>query len=191
MPGDKPLPVDELVSVGVPSRNFRAIGECEGVGAAVGSHVAADPDHTTADRAYRPLLEEMIEVVDPLLLCQARRVRKGRQQDRVLCSSNHPTRFRAGHPCRAGGWALPGFDRLGAERSVVEGSGLGLALSRQLAQAMDGSLVHENRRDGGSAFHLDLPMAKRHQSKADSRTGGKHVGCNGWGQWPEASADAP
>ncbi|WEX75146.1 CHASE3 domain-containing protein [Sinorhizobium numidicum] len=93
-------------------------------------------------------------------------------------------------PERAAGLFLD-FDRLGAERSVVEGSGLGLALSRQLADAMGGSLAHDNRREGGSAFHLDLPLAKRHQSEADGRTGGKHVSLMVEGQWPEANADAP
>lgn len=49
------------------------------------------------------------------------------------------------------------FDRLGADRSAAEGSGLGLAVSRQLAEAMAGRLTHENLLAGGSAFHLDLP----------------------------------
>ncbi len=35
--------------------------------------------------------------------------------------------------------------------------GLGLAVSRQLAEAMAGRLTHENLLAGGSAFHLDLP----------------------------------
>lgn len=51
------------------------------------------------------------------------------------------------------------FDRLDAERwSGVEGSGLGLALSRGLAQAQGGDLRHGVREDRpGAVFILDLP----------------------------------
>ncbi|WP_225772227.1 ATP-binding protein [Inquilinus sp. Marseille-Q2685] len=52
------------------------------------------------------------------------------------------------------------FERLGADRSAAEGSGLGLALSRQLAEAMGGRLLHENLAEGGSAFHLELPRPR-------------------------------
>jgi signal transduction histidine kinase len=51
------------------------------------------------------------------------------------------------------------FDRLGAERGPVTGTGLGLALSRQLAEAMGGSLSATSRLDEGSTFSLRLPAA--------------------------------
>jgi PAS domain S-box-containing protein len=49
------------------------------------------------------------------------------------------------------------FDRLGAEASVVEGTGLGLALSRRLAEAMGGSLDARSSLGAGSTFELRLP----------------------------------
>ena len=49
------------------------------------------------------------------------------------------------------------FERLGAEHSEVEGTGLGLALSRGLAEAMRGSLVAESVVDCGSTLILELP----------------------------------
>jgi PAS domain S-box-containing protein len=52
------------------------------------------------------------------------------------------------------------FDRLGAEQSAVEGTGLGLALCQRLVQAMNGSIGVNSTLGGGSTFWLDLPHAK-------------------------------
>ena len=52
------------------------------------------------------------------------------------------------------------FERLGAETSDIEGTGLGLALARGLAQAMKGSLTADSVIDQGSSFRLTLPGAE-------------------------------
>jgi CheY-like chemotaxis protein len=52
------------------------------------------------------------------------------------------------------------FDRLGAEQSEVEGTGLGLALSRSLAEAMAGSLTAESTPGEGSVFTLEIGLAE-------------------------------
>jgi PAS domain S-box-containing protein len=51
------------------------------------------------------------------------------------------------------------FQRLDAERISVEGLGLGLALSKQLAEAMGGNLGAVGAEGKGCTFWLDLPVA--------------------------------
>jgi PAS domain S-box-containing protein len=52
------------------------------------------------------------------------------------------------------------FDRLGAEASGVEGTGLGLALSRALVHAMGGSLKAESVVGTGSVFSVELQLVE-------------------------------
>lgn len=48
------------------------------------------------------------------------------------------------------------FERLGAERTGVEGTGLGLALSRALTAAMGGTLSASSKLGSGATFAVDL-----------------------------------
>ncbi|MFQ5507861.1 MAG: PAS domain-containing sensor histidine kinase [Leptospirillia bacterium] len=51
------------------------------------------------------------------------------------------------------------FERLGAESSTIEGSGLGLSITRQLVERMDGHIGFVHREGGGSLFSVTLPVA--------------------------------
>ena len=55
------------------------------------------------------------------------------------------------------------FERLGAAASEVEGTGLGLALSKSLLEQMDGSLGVHSTPGEGSTFSLTLPRAQVHE----------------------------
>ncbi|HEU4630773.1 MAG TPA: PAS domain S-box protein [Gemmatimonadaceae bacterium] len=56
---------------------------------------------------------------------------------------------------RVGELFMP-FARLGAEQTEVEGTGLGLALSRRLCEAMGGALALESSGPTGSVFRVEL-----------------------------------
>lgn len=52
------------------------------------------------------------------------------------------------------------FERLGAEHGVEEGTGIGLALSRRLTEAMGGTLTMTTTTGQGSTFTVELPSAE-------------------------------
>jgi CheY-like chemotaxis protein len=51
------------------------------------------------------------------------------------------------------------FDRLGAERRGIEGTGLGLALSKSLVETMGGSIQADSVQGEGSTFSVVLPLS--------------------------------
>jgi|GEM_PF-303463 len=51
------------------------------------------------------------------------------------------------------------FNRLGAEAGEIEGSGIGLTITRMLVELMDGSIGVRSKTDIGTTFWIDLPIA--------------------------------
>jgi signal transduction histidine kinase len=51
------------------------------------------------------------------------------------------------------------FDRLGAERTQVQGAGLGLPLSKSLIEAMNGDLLLSRAPASGAVVQIRLPAA--------------------------------
>ena len=69
------------------------------------------------------------------------------------------------------------FERLGAERTEVEGAGVGLALSRRLAEAMGGTLDMTSVVGEGSTFWIELPVVDGLVDQYDQlhRDGAEHT----------------
>ena len=51
------------------------------------------------------------------------------------------------------------FNRLGQETSRIEGTGIGLAISKELTEAMDGGLGVDSSPGAGSTFWFELQAA--------------------------------
>ena len=56
------------------------------------------------------------------------------------------------------------FNRLGAELSTIEGSGVGLVITRQMAIAMGGNLIYCDQSAPGACFKLYFPLIERQPS---------------------------
>ena len=51
------------------------------------------------------------------------------------------------------------FNRLGREAGEIEGTGIGLTITKQLVELMEGRINFESKEDVGSTFWIELPIA--------------------------------
>ena len=58
------------------------------------------------------------------------------------------------------------FNRLGAEQTEVEGTGIGLAISKRLIELMEGTIGVESEVGSGSRFYFELPLAEAVEEEA-------------------------
>jgi PAS domain S-box-containing protein len=53
------------------------------------------------------------------------------------------------------------FERIGADKTGIEGTGLGLTVSKKLIEAMNGNIGYESKINEGSTFWVELPIVKK------------------------------
>ncbi len=63
------------------------------------------------------------------------------------------------------------FSRLGAEATAIEGTGIGLTLTRQLVVLMNGEIGVESQEGQGSTFWVELPLAAQAAATAGPQDG--------------------
>jgi CheY-like chemotaxis protein/anti-sigma regulatory factor (Ser/Thr protein kinase) len=101
------------------------------------------------------------------LLSNAVKYNRARGTVAISCGQPHPTRVEISvtdtgpgiAPDRIDQLFMP-FERLGAEHTDVEGTGIGLALSQRLTTAMGGALKVATEQGKGSTFTLELPRVE-------------------------------
>jgi CheY-like chemotaxis protein/two-component sensor histidine kinase len=67
------------------------------------------------------------------------------------------------------------FQRAGQETGPIEGTGIGLAITKRLAELMQACVGFQSRADEGSVFWIELPIAGPHtpRARAATRRGGE------------------
>jgi PAS domain S-box-containing protein len=138
---------------------IRPIAEQHGIQLSVDPAGACDSFvFTDRQRAKQVLLN---------LLSNAVKYNRPRGTVAVTCEQPNDTRLRVMvidtgpgiGPERLGRIFTP-FDRLGAEATEVEGTGIGLALSKRLTEAMGGILTVTSTPGQGSTFAVELPRVE-------------------------------
>jgi signal transduction histidine kinase len=152
----EPVPIDEVVQHAVDM--VRPLASGRNIDLEVRSSAARDI-HATADR------QRLSQILLNLL---SNGIKYNRPDGRVtvLYEATADSRVRiavadtgAGIPADKIPLLFKPFERLGAEETGVEGTGLGLALSKALTEAMGGSLSLDTQVDRGSTFWIELPLA--------------------------------
>ncbi|MGB0713260.1 MAG: ATP-binding protein [Gammaproteobacteria bacterium] len=64
------------------------------------------------------------------------------------------------------------FERLGAERTTIEGTGIGLVFSRRVAEAMNAYVDFESTPGQGSCFWIDLPRSRALKPRSNPNASG-------------------
>jgi signal transduction histidine kinase/CheY-like chemotaxis protein len=130
---------------------------------------------TVADDRYMTADRQRLQQVLLNLLSNAVKYNKDGGLVRIACGDGPPGRLRLTVSDTGGGIEpeqmqrlFTPFDRLGAEHTAIEGTGLGLALSHHLVDAMGGTLSATSQVGEGTTFIIELQTASNQSLHVES-----------------------
>jgi PAS domain S-box-containing protein len=150
----EPVPIEEVVTHVI--NLVRPLGRARRI-SVIADVAAGDGLHVHADR-------QRLNQVLVNLISNAVKYNREDGSVRVSCERRGPVaRIRVsdtgpGIPAEKMALLFQPFERLGADQSAVEGTGLGLAVSKGLTEAMGGRIGLESQVDAGSTFWIELPI---------------------------------
>ncbi|CAN5688998.1 hypothetical protein BH23GEM8_BH23GEM8_16820 [soil metagenome] len=124
--------------------------------------------HASADRGYH-VFADIQRLRQVLLNLLTNAIKYNRHDGHIVIRISPRPRDRLririadtgrGIPRRRKSALFTPFDRLGVESTGIEGTGLGLALSRRLVEQMNGSIGARSSESRGSIFWIDLDRAE-------------------------------
>ena len=142
--------------------------------------VTLDLDGSRGDRATILVTADRQRLKQVMLNLLSNAIKYNRERGNVRVAfvpvSDHRVRIDVtdtgnGIPEESMGRLFVPFERLGAEGSGAEGTGLGLALSKPLVEAMGGTLSVSSRMGEGSTFSVDLALTEDESSSDEEEWG--------------------
>jgi PAS domain S-box-containing protein len=155
--------VAQLVAPLAQEREIRILQTTEG-----GSDLHAYADRQRLKQIFLNLLSNAIKYnrSGGEVAISTRRVSD--ETGRILCVRIEVADTGAGLSAEALGQLFTPFQRLGAEKTEVDGVGLGLALTKRLVELMDGVIGAQSSLGKGSTFWVELPTAQNPLEKVEA-----------------------
>jgi PAS domain S-box-containing protein len=123
--------------------------------------VRAEVDGDRLTQVITNLLSNAIKFAPPGSVVEAALLRQG-EGVRIAVLDRGP-----GIPAEFRGRIFQRFAQSETEASRRQGSGLGLSISKNIVEAHGGRIGFSDREGGGTAFHVDLPLAATAAPRAD------------------------